>query len=360
MRILFFIESLRSGGKERRLVELLKALMATQEIEPLLVLTRPDIHYREVEALGIPIEVVPRWFLKKDPTVFFRFYRVAKKFKPQLIHVWGHMVAFYAVPTKRRLKVPMLNNEITDATPNQKLLGKQWVFNNSEKIIANTQAGLEAYGAPKEKSAVIYNGFNFNRLQALEPKEAIREKFGINTQHVVAMVASFNEYKDYRTYLKAALLCLSARSDVTFLCIGSGDDAAYKIGFSHPNIKFLGRQSGVESIMNICTLGVLATDVSTHAEGISNALLEFMALGKPVVATNSGGSKELITPTTGWLVAPFDAEGLATTILQGINQPAEIAHKGACARERVQQHFSIEAMCKAFLQEYKLLIRKKQ
>ena len=70
--------------------------------------------------------------MKKDPSVLFRFYWLAKKIKPDIIHVWGHMVAFYAVPAKRLLNIPMINNEITDATPGQKLIGKSGTGKNGK------------------------------------------------------------------------------------------------------------------------------------------------------------------------------------------------------------------------------------
>jgi hypothetical protein len=164
MKVLFFIESLRAGGKERRIIELLKGLRRFPDVQVELVLTRNEIHYHEFHELGIPLHIIERKLLKKDPLLFLKFYHIARKFKPDLIHVWGHMVAVYAVPTVWKLGIPLLNNEITDATPGQKLLGKDIVFNASTKIIANTKAGLKAYGAPAEKSGVIYNGFNFNRL----------------------------------------------------------------------------------------------------------------------------------------------------------------------------------------------------
>ena len=124
MRILFFTENLRAGGKERRIVELLKYLKANGRFEVELVITRNIIHYEEIHSLGIPIHLIERKWLKKDPRLFYMFYRVAKKFQPDIIHVWGHMVAVYAVPTKILLNVPMINNEIADATLNKKLIGR--------------------------------------------------------------------------------------------------------------------------------------------------------------------------------------------------------------------------------------------
>jgi glycosyltransferase involved in cell wall biosynthesis len=363
MKILYFIESLRAGGKERRIVELLKGFKNYPDVEIELVLTRKEIHYEEIHNLGVPIHIIERKLLKKDPLLFYKFYRIASKFKPDVIHVWGHMVAVYAVPTVRILGVPLINNEITDATPNQKLLGKTTVFKNSARIIANTQAGLDAYNAPREKSGVIYNGFNFTRLRELESPQEVRSRFGITTPYVIAMVATFSPYKDYGTYIKSALKVLGGRHDVTFLCVGDKDDSEFKAMVPlnlKTNILFLGKQNKVEAIMNACDLGVLMTNVNNHAEGISNALMEFMALGKPVMATNYGGSVELIVDQkTGYLINPFDADQLTEKINYLLDNEVIRMSMGDAARERVHEKFSIETMIRSFYEEYQSVLVKK-
>jgi glycosyltransferase involved in cell wall biosynthesis len=356
MKVLFFIESLRAGGKERRIVELLKRLIQRSDISVELVLTRNEIHYDEIYQLGIPIHIIERKFLKKDPQLFFKFFFLAKKIKPDVIHVWGHMVAVYAVPTKWILGIPLINNEITDSTPNQFLLGKNIVFNASDRIIANSEAGLKAYGAPTSKSGVIYNGFNFDRLLSVESSDTIRERFAIKSTFVVAMVASFLEYKDWSTYISAAQKVLEQFDDVTFLCVGDGDDSAYRNAVSvkaKSKILFLGKQSKVESIMNICHIGVLTTNVKHHGEGISNALMEFMALGKPVIATNFGGSVELIEPgVSGYLIDAFSDEQLSLKILHLLTHESDRLRLGENANTRVREKFSIEGMVNYFYKEY--------
>lgn len=356
MRILFFIESLRAGGKERRIVELLTGLRQYDQLQITLVLTRNEIHYQEVFDLNIPIHVVERRFLKKDPLVFLKFYRLARKLKPDIIHVWGHMVAVYAMPAKWLLKVPLINNEITDSTPNQKLLGKSIVFKGSNRIIANSQAGLKAYNAPMDKSIVIYNGFNLNRLKVRENAGTVRAKFNIDTSFVVAMVASFLAYKDYDTYIKAALFILNEFNDITFLCVGDGDDRAVRklVPTNRANhIRFLGKQNDVESIMNICDVGVLTTNINVHGEGISNALMEFMALGKPVIATDFGGSVELIENNiSGFLISAFAVSELADKIMYLLRNEEARQEMSERAALRIKQKFSIEAMVDSFYHEY--------
>lgn len=357
LRILFFTENLRAGGKERRIVELLRHLTNIGGFQVSLVLTADIIHYEEIHLLGIPIQVVKRRWIRKDPSLFFRFYRIAKDFRPDIIHVWGHMTAVYAVPSSILLNVPLINNEIVDATKGKTLLFRNAVFHFSQRIIANSTAGLLAYGAPKEKSAVIRNGFAADRLSKPESEELIRKRFGIATSHVIAMVASFLPYKDYRTYLDTAIRLCGERNDVTFLCIGDGDDTEYRAkvpGHLTGRILFTGRQSNVESVMNICTAGVLTTDTRYHDEGISNALMEFMALGKPVIATRTGGSPELIDDgVTGFLIEPFSAGQLTNMIIWLLEHPGLRKTMGIQARQVIATRFSMDLMVGSFLREYR-------
>lgn len=364
MKILFFIESLHSGGKERRLVELIKGLSKYPDIEMELVLTREDIHYQDIFSTGMKIHYNVRKGLKKDPRIFFKFYNIAKKFKPDIIHVWGNMVAIYAIPTKFLLRIPMINNQITDAPLKVKggLLSYKLTFLFSDRIIANAYAGLKSYKAPRKKSTVIYNGFDFGRIRNLTSKEKIREKFQLNTKFVVGMVASFSNHKDYATYIQAANLVLENRNNVTFICIGSGDDSKYKKMIdlkNHDNILFIGRQQNVESLMNICDLGVLTSNINKHGEGISNALLEFSSLGKPILATNNGGSPELIiNDKNGFLLTPFDHKELANKILLLIDNDIKRSQMGNVAKNIVEIKFGINKMIEEFYTSYKQIHRK--
>ena len=356
LKILFFIESLRAGGKERRLSELLRSLKGDGLYELELVLTQHSIHYKEVQDLGIPINVIQRKWIKKDPRLFFSFFRIAKKFKPDIIHVWGHMPAVYAIPAKIILRIPMINNEIADSAPDKFLLAKDIVFRFSDLIISNTKAGLKEYKAPARKSLVIYNGFRSERAQSLENPEIVKKKLNITTPFIAAMVASFHDYKDYPTFIKAALNILEKRSDITFLCIGDKDHSHIKnmvpVHFKN-QILFTGKIQEVESVMNACTMGILTTDIRFHGEGISNALLEFMALKKPVIATDFGGTRELIKHQhSGYLIPAFDYRALSEKIELLADRPELTRYLGENGKNTVESVFTMESMTTRFKEVY--------
>ena len=104
MKILYIIDSLTAGGKERRLVELIKGLKDYPDIQCDLAIMSNDIHYRYVFCQDIRIHyLIRKW--KKDPKIFLKLYRLCKEFNPDIIHSWGSMPSVYALPIAKILKV---------------------------------------------------------------------------------------------------------------------------------------------------------------------------------------------------------------------------------------------------------------
>lgn len=361
MKILFFIEDLGPGGKQRRLVELIKGLSNKPNIEMELVLIKENIHYKDILLTDIKIHYTKRNLLKKDPKVFIQFYKIAKRCKPDIINVWGNMSAIYAIPAKVLLNIPMINNQIADAgmKNSNSILNYKLTFPFSDKIISNSQAGLKAYNAPVNKSLVIRNGFDFNRIKTIEDKDKIRKKFNIKTKHIVGMAASYMDRKDYTTYIKAAKEVLKQTDEITFICVGDGDYSKYEQLIEPENkdkILLLGWQQDVESIVNIFDIGVL----STFTEGISNAILEYMALSKPVIATDGGGTKELIMHgVTGFLIDEKSHNQLTNKILYFIKNENDRINFGKMGRHRIEKEFSIEKMITKFSNTYEEVITKR-
>ena len=139
----------------------------------------------------------------------------------------------------------------------------------SDVVVANSRAGLAAYGIPERKGLCIYNGFSLERLSNLKDKTELRGILGIATPHVVGMVANFTPRKDYESFVEMACRICRRRDDVTFLAIGSGETLG-RIRESIPTehsqrILLLGRRNDVESIANLFTVGILTTNSRLHA-----------------------------------------------------------------------------------------------
>jgi glycosyltransferase involved in cell wall biosynthesis len=362
MKILMLIDSLVKGGRERRLIELLKGFSKYSDVELGLVLFSKKIEYPEIHQLEVPIYYLERK-PKKDPRVFWRLFKICKKEQPDIIHSWGTMPSIYAIPAVKLLGIKFINASIANAPDNlswrdSDLLRSKLTYPFCDAVVGNSQAGLSVYEAPVNKSFCFYNGFDFQRIGHLEEETNVRKKYEIPDGLITGMVGGFFDRKDYQTYIQSAIQYLNKRKDMTFLAIGDGpnlDQVKAMVPERHRDrILFTGMVHDVESLVNIFDIGVLAT----YTEGISNSIMEYMVLGKPVIASDGGGTKELvIDKETGFLIPQRDPERLYECLkLLASNQALRVKY-GANGKLRIHTHFTLARMKKDYYDLYQKLVK---
>lgn len=360
VKILFFINGLSAGGKERRLVELMKGLNTNPSVHFELVVMSRDIHYKEVFNLNTQIHFLIR-NSRRDISIFKRLYVLCKRIRPDILHCWDSMTALYAAPVCKLLKIKLVNGSVIETPVQQNIFNKYWLrarlaFPFSNVIIGNSEAGLRAYRAPRKKSKCFYNGFNFQRIENIN-QSVTKESLKINTSYLVIMVGAFSNRKDYNCYISAATKLCTVRNDITFIALGDGEtfnSVLSKIPEAFKDrIRLLGKQSNVESFIAISDICVLATNSKVHGEGISNSILEYMALAKPVVATEGGGTNEIVVDgKTGFLVKASDAQELSDKINLLLDNDSLRFSMGHAGKERILQHFSINEMVGKYFSLY--------
>ena len=365
MRILIITDNLVRGGKERRLIELLKGLKKNKVHCELCIFSKV-IEYEEIHDMDIPLHILER-HPKKDPRVFGRFLTLCKEVKPDLIHSWGSMPSIYAIPSVARLKIPFLNALITDAPHNMRLwesrlFRAKLTFPFSDLVLGNSEAGLTAYGVPWHKSLCIHNGFDFKRLRNLEDPAVIRQQYGIQTEKVGVMVGKFEPRKDYESYVKAAIKVIDERNDVSFVAAGDGsmlETIKQMVPASYQQrIHFPGRVNQVEALVKASDIGILLSNKSLHGEGISNSILEYMALRKPVIATDCGGTNEIVIPkVNGYLVNDKDVSAVSSYIHQLLNEPEKASQFGKAGHQLVRDSFNLDKMTDKHIEIYLQLIK---
>jgi len=357
MKILFITDTLQAGGRERQLVELLKSLQIRKDIVCRLIVLSKNIYYSHVNKFNFKIYYLERK-IKNDPVIFMKLYRITKEFQPDIIHSWESMCSIYAIPVAKLAGVKFINGAIRNAPLKLKVLEKGWVrskiiFPFADVILANSLAGLKAYGVPPNKAYCIYNGFDFLRVKNLREPEEIRHQFNITTSKVVGMIGRFCDKKDYKTFILSAMHILKRRDDVTFLAIGEGptsEECRQMVTLNFKDrIKFLDKQEDIESIVNVFDVGVLAT----YTEGISNAIMEYMALAKPVVVTDGGGTKELVlNGKTGFLVKPSNVQDMVKKIEYLLNDPKLATSMGNAGKVRIEKEFRLENVTNHYIELY--------
>ncbi len=205
-----------------------------------------------------------------------------------------------------------------------------------ESILA-TMVGVSA-----DKIAVIPNGVDTRRYRQSASREATRARLGLSAaERVVAVVATFKEQKGHRYLIEAARALAHDFPDTRYLLIGDGElrpdierQIAADLGAS---FRLLGMRPDVPELLAAADLFVLPS----LWEGLPMALIEAMAAGLPVVATDVSGTRGvMLDGETGLLVPPGDAAALGWAIATLLAAPERAAHMGAAGRLRVERYFS--------------------
>ena len=353
-KILFFIDCLRLGGRERRLIELLFYLKRNTDFQMKLVLMDKRIYYKNVMDLGIPIVVIERKVLKKDPFLFIRFYKVVREFRPDIIHTWGTMTTFYSLPTKLIFGCGL----VSDLIASSPVVIKRCSLNNiffrfdcvlTDKIVGNSEAGFRAFGISGKKRNLIYNGVRLERFNLIKNRDTICKELCINTKYIIIMVATINSSKRYDIFIDVAEQILNERDDITFIGLGDGSDKQVILNLLEQrhitNVKMIGARTDVEDIISIADIGVLFT----KTEGISNSIIEYMALKKPVITTDLvGGSKEIISQNESGYILPCDIKLIKRYIEILISNSSLRDQLGKKGREIIESKFTVERMGKEY------------
>ena len=363
IRILFFIGHLSVGGKERRLVELLSYLRRYKNHELLVVTTESDVEFSKFLELDIKKITLKKSKIISKFNYFFDFNKVLKNFKPHIVHTWGSMQTLYSLPTVMYSEIKLINGQITSAPPHVPL--KEQLINSinflySDLILSNSKAGIEAFKPPKSKARVIYNGLNLSRFENLPDISLIKEKYRIKTRYLIVMVANFTPNKDYLRFFRIANLLCKERNDVTCMGVGYFEkdselvSGCRKIIGTNKNLIIHPQITDVEALINACDIGIL---FSPNGEGISNAIIEYMALGKPVIANDAGGTKEIINHNeNGYLIRNQSEEDIKDLLLNLLDNEKERISFGLASRMRIERDFSLSMMGNAFSDIYQEIL----
>ena len=369
MKILMVINCLSKGGRERRMLELIKGLKEkNKDFDIYLICLSDKIDYQYVYDLPIKFEVIRK--RDKDFGLIFKLRKIIKRFDPDIIHSWDVMSSGYLTAAKLFLNKIIVNGVIYNSAQNSDAYDREYrkikFFTAiSDVTVANSYAGLKAYKTSPRNTVCIYNGIDLKRFDNLKPireveKEILKKDKG--NHFVVTMVAAFEPRKDYDTVIDAAIKLCSYNKKAIFLLIGEGSTKT-RIMSKVPaellgtQIHFLGMRDDIESIHQLTDVGLLIT---APCEGLSNSVIEYMAAGKPVIASEGGGTDELVQHgDTGYLVANKNSAQVIEKLELLMDDPHLAAIMGDNGQKWVQEHLDVKKMTDNYIDLYTRMINKK-
>jgi glycosyltransferase involved in cell wall biosynthesis len=228
---------------------------------------------------------------------------------------------------------------------------EEMVVRLADRVIVNADA-LRPRGAAGARTHVIPSGVDTELFRPRpEARGELRARLGIANANpatpVIGTVGRLEARKGTALLLEAAAqLVKKGLSELRVVVVGDGplrdelSALAARLGITE-RVHMLGNRSDVAEVLVALDVFVLPS----HSEGMSNALLEAMATGLPVVATAVGGNPEVVSAeTTGVLVPPDNAMALADAVLRLVASPGLRAQLGAAARGQVQERHGACAM----------------
>jgi L-malate glycosyltransferase len=361
IRVCYLIDRLLPAGTESQLLALIRHLDRRRVTPYLCLLDGEDDLSRSLEPdccpvlrLGVRSLHHPRTLLKA-----WQFARFLSRERIDVLQIYYHDSTYFGVPVARLAGVPAIvrtrNNLGYWMTPVHRWLARG--YNRFiDAMVANCEACRVAVAADEglrpAAVEVVENGVDLARYRTVATPPSAHDR-----PPRVGLVANLRPVKDPETFVRAARLVADAIPSATFHLAGRGElrpdleVLAARLDLAD-RVQFHGSVTDVPAFLMTLDVGVLCS----RSEGMSNALLEYLAAGLPVVATAVGGNVHLIEPeVNGQLVAPGRADELAAAVVRLLRDPALAARLGAAGRRLVHARFSQQARAQRFQALYRRL-----
>jgi sugar transferase (PEP-CTERM/EpsH1 system associated) len=370
--ILHLIYRLDVGGLENGLVNLINAMSAERYRHAIVCLSkytsfrnrirRPDV---EVIELGKPPG--------QDWRLYGTLWRLFRQLQPTILHtrnlagLEAQVPGFFAGIRRRVHSEHGLEMTALRYTLLRKALRN--FVNVYIPLSKDLQRWLiERIGIPKSKIVQIYNGVDTDTFspRAGKARSVLPEGFLPDNGIVVGTVGRLAQIKDQSNLIQSFARLIRRRpefrSRLRLVIVGEGE---MKVRLSEvlrtekiDDITWMsGSREDVPDMLHSFDIFALPS----ISEGICNSVLEAMASGLPVIATQVGGNPELVVDgETGRLVPPRDPEALAAALAEYIESPFQIREHGEAGRKRCVRFFSIARMVESYLAVYDSLVKTQQ
>lgn len=335
MRILHVITSLHTGGAEKLMVDLLPRLRDMgDEVELLLFDGTRTPFYEELVNSGIKIHSLSVGSNVYNPLHIFRLLKYLKKY--DIVHTHNTACQLFGAICSLLCSVVYYTTEHTTSNRRRdwrwyKPIDK-WMYTRYYKIICiSDQAlrSLEDFHGKNDKNIVIYNGINLDKY--MKPIKNITN----NKEFIITMIAGFRYQKDQDTLIRALSLL---PENYTLWLIGDGERRQelenLVISLSLENrVIFLGIRNDIPYLLEQTDIVVL----SSHFEGLSLSSIEGMASGRPFIASDVNGLREIVNGN-GVLFSHSDEKSLASEIKILCENPKRYKQIATACQAKAKQY----------------------
>lgn len=358
------IETLAAGGTELQLLSLIRGLDRSR-VHPHLVLLDGTAHESiglepdDCDVLRLGIRRLRTFHAARQAIRLSRFLRSRSV---EVLQLYGYRdcAAFGTLVGRLagvRAVIRVRNNLGHWMTPSDKRLFK-CLNRYIDATVTNSEAGrlaaMEQEGIRAEKLWLIENSIE---MGLFSPRESIGTRTSVPKR--IGIVSNLRRVKGIDVFIRSAAAVTKEYPHATFHIAGEGEERPVLEGLIlrhglSDHVFLHGRIDDIPAFLATLDVAVL----SSRAEGQSNALLEYMAVGLPIVATSVGAANDLLeSGRLGLLVPPEDEQSLARAIMRVLQNPAEFAEMGQSARDAVASRFCPRERAGRFERLYEELVQ---
>lgn len=358
-RVLVVTDEMEVGGSQRQIVHLLRGIKQAGRQPQLLYFRKDSFLVEQLQSDGVPVARID-----KRGALDLRFAAQLRAFLKRgrfdLVHcfsitaeMWVRLALIGIGHTRLVSSVRGLSLQM----PDWQWRAKRWVLAGSAAVISNSRAGAELVAQrcrlPSARIEVVPNGVEAAEAPVPEARAAARREFGLGERPLLLFVGRLVEEKNLPLLLSALARLPTAKRPLTWLA-GEGPMRprleAQRAEFGlDADVVLLGERSDTARLMAAADVLVLPS----REEGLSNVILEAMAAALPVLASDAGGSPELIDHDRSGLLFPSgDVDALAAALQRLLEDPSLRQQLGAAARARIEAEFAISRLIERSLAVY--------
>ena len=367
-RVLQLIPSFHSGGSERQAVAVTRMLREEGGYDILAATLNKEgvllTEFQNAYPLELPEYKLTSFYDRNFIRQVRRFAGYLKDNQIDLIHTHDFYTNVFGMAAATLAGTPA---RITSKRESEGLrsrsqdLVEKIAFGRADAILVNSKAVMDHLadrGISPTKMHLVYNGTDVERFDNVTGK--FKLEAAPNTRLITLIANLRHPVKNVPMFIRAAKRVTSILPDVNFVIAGEGDLKAELKQFATElrvadKVHFIGRCDDVPGLLKASYACVL----TSSAEGFSNSLIEYMAAGKPVVATDVGGAREALQESvTGFLVPSEDDTVMAERLLGLLNDESKAKQMGEAGRADVRKRFSLESQLSNVLTLFDRVIAK--
>ena len=353
-KVFFLLDSFNIGGTETQAVELARRLDPAQYAVTLGYIKPDGPLIDKLRGTSVALTQFRPKRGVDSPSGVYEILRLAaflRRGRFDIVHthdLWSNLLG---VPAAWLARVPAVISSRRDLAhfdwyQSRRRVWLKRIQNLSDIVLTNAHPIRDALisedGFAPVKVRVVHNGIDLERFRVARPRTMEAEE----GKRIVLVGNMHSDVKGHRSLIAAAPAIVSEFPATRFAFVGDGSERPIfekqisELGLQD-NFTFLGRRTDIPEVLALCDIGVLPS----KAEGLSNAVLEYLAAGLPTVATNVGGNAEIIKDTvTGLLVPSQDPNALSAALLRLLRDPEYAIRLGRAGQNYVREQFSFERL----------------